>query len=196
VNVQLFVPSRTALVNVDMQRRFVERAELGAQVLATINGLTAAAREAGMLVIHTRHVLRPDGSNMGLLAELPPIRDGELNEGTESAALHPDLVLDDRDLIVDKPRFGAFYGTDLEVILRSQSLDSIIITGISTPICCDTTAREAHARDIRAFLVADATATTGPDSAECQRVTLEIVDGMFAKVVTVKDVVEGFRATA
>jgi biuret amidohydrolase len=196
VNARMFVPSRTALVNVDMQRRFVERAELGEQVLATINLLTATAREAGMLVIHTRHVLRPDGSNMGLLAELPPIRDGELNEGTESAALHPDLVVDDRDVIVDKPRFGAFHGTDLELILPSQSLDSIIITGISTPICCDTTAREAHARDIRAFLVADATATTGPDPADCQRFTLEIVDGMFAKVVSAKDVLDRIGVTA
>lgn len=171
-----------------MQRRFVERAELGLETLAIVNQLTAAARALQVLVIHTRHVLRPDGSNMGLLGDIPPIRDGALNEGAGSAELHPDLVVDKRDLIVNKPRFGAFHGTDLELILRAGGLDTIIITGISTPVCCDTTAREAHARDIRAFMVSDATATTGPHAAGYQRVTLDMIDGMFATVVTADEV--------
>lgn len=171
-----------------MQRRFVERAELGLQTLAMVNHLTAAARAVQVPVIHTRHVLRPDGSNMGLLRGIPPIKEGALNEGASSAELHDDLVVDERDLIVNKPRFGAFHGTDLELILRAGGLDTIIITGISTPICCDTTAREAHARDIRAFMVSDATATTGPHAAGAQSFTLDMIDGMFANVVTAEEV--------
>lgn len=177
-----------------MQRRFVERAELGAETLVKVNHLTAVARAADVLVIHTRHVLRPDGSNMGLLREIPPIREGFLNEGSSSAELHHDLVVDKRDLILNKPRFGAFHGTDLELILRSRGVDTIVITGISTPICCDTTAREAHARDIRAFLVSDATATTGPDAAGYQRFTLEIIDGMFATVVSTEELMAKVRS--
>lgn len=179
-----------------MQRRFVERAELGLQTLAMVNHLTAAARAVQVLVIHTRHVLRPDGSNMGLLREIPPIREGVLNEGASSAELHPDLVVDERDVVLNKPRFGAFHGTDLELILRAGGLDTIIITGISTPICCDTTAREAHARDIRAFVVSDATATTGPDAARDQRFTLDMIDGMFATVVTADEVLSMIERSA
>ena len=57
--------------------------------------------------------------------------------------------LDPHDILLEKPRFGAFYGTDLELILRAHGIDTVIISGISTPVCCDTTAREAQARDFR-----------------------------------------------
>ncbi len=87
-------------------------------------------------------------------------------------------------MLLHKPRFGAFHGTDLELILRCRGIDTIIITGISTPVCCDTTAREAHARDFRVFLLSDATATTGPDADKWQRYALEIIDGMFGQVVS------------
>src|SRR5690242_14946218 len=119
-----------------MQRRFVARAARGLEVLSQINALAAACRSAGIAVIHTAHVLRPDGSNMGLLSDIPAIRDGELNKGAETAALHPELVVDERDVLVEKPRFGAFYGTDLELLLRCRGIDTVVITGISTPICC------------------------------------------------------------
>ena len=124
----------------------------------------------------------------GLAERDPPIRDGALNQGAPSAALHPDLVVEERDVPLEKPRFGAFHGTDLELILRSLGIDTIIITGISTPVCCDTTAREAHARDFRAFLISDATATTGPDADDTQRQTLEILDHLFCHVLTVDEV--------
>jgi Isochorismatase family len=78
------------------------RAGLG-QPDVGVNRLSAASREAG---IHGR-----------VLGEIPKIRDGLLNESAESAAFHEALVLDSRDITVQKPRFGAFYGTDLELIL-------------------------------------------------------------------------------
>lgn len=100
-------------------------------MLARINQLTESCRRAGILVIHTAHVLRPDGSNMGVLGEMvPKVRAGMLNRGAESAALHPLLNIDARDLLVEKPRFGAFHSTDLELILRSHGIDTVIISGI------------------------------------------------------------------
>jgi len=60
-------------------------------------------------------VLRPDGSNTGVLGEMaPPVKEGIINKGAESAALHRGLVVDARDILLDKPRFGAFHGTDLD----------------------------------------------------------------------------------
>jgi nicotinamidase-related amidase len=122
-------PSRTALVNVDMQNCFVENSPVaapgGVELLERINRLASRCRQAGILVIHVRHVLRPDGSNAGILLEIPPIREGMINQGSESAAFHRNLIIDERDILLDKPRFGAFHGTDLELLLRSRGIDTI-----------------------------------------------------------------------
>ncbi len=81
-------------------------------------------------------------SNLGVLAEFGPIvRTGILSKGSETVALHPNLVVDTRNILLDKPRYGAFYGTDLELILRARGIH------LSSPVsrqisCCETTARE------------------------------------------------------
>jgi ureidoacrylate peracid hydrolase len=188
------VSERTALINVDLQNCFVDGTPDARAILEHINRLSAVCRDAGILVIHTRHVLRPDGSNMGVLAEIPKIKAGFLNEGAESAALHKGLVVDPRDLRLEKPRFGAFHATDLELILRTRGIDTVIISGISTNVCCDTTAREANARDFRVLFLSDGTAT--PAGAEFQRATLEILDGLFAQVLTVDEVLQKITRTA
>jgi nicotinamidase-related amidase len=150
------VPERTALVNVDMQNCFVHgspfSAPNGLSVQDRINRVAAACRVAGIVVIHTSHVLRADGSNIGVLGETAPIvKEGLINTGSASAALHKGLVAGPRDILLEKPRFGAFHGTDLELILRSRGIDTVIVTGIATNVCCETTAREAVVRDFRVF---------------------------------------------
>ena len=100
------------------------------------------------------------------------------------------LAIDPRDVLLEKPRFGAFHSTDLEMILRCRGIDTIIITGISMPICCDTTAREANSRDFRVFFMSDGTATTGTDPEGLQRMTLDIIDGHFGTVLTVAEMTE------
>jgi len=191
------VPERLALVNVDVQCCFVGDSPLGcpeaAVVLPRINRVAAACRAAGILVVHVSHVLRADGSNTGVLGEISPIvRQGFLSAGSPSAALHPDLVVDARDVLVEKPRFGAFHATDLELILRARGVDSIIITGIATNVCCDTTAREAFARDFRVFFLSDGTANSAIDelSAEdVKRATCATLDRRFAQVLTVDQMI-------
>ena len=78
-------------------------------------------------------MLRPDGSNTAVLSDLVPRpRDGDLHRGAESAALHAGLRVDPRDILLEKPRFSAFHGTGLEMILRTRGIDTIIIAGIAT----------------------------------------------------------------
>jgi ureidoacrylate peracid hydrolase len=183
-------PERTALLNIDVQNYFVQGAYQGERVIGRVNELAGVCRDAGILVIHTRHAFRPDGSNVGLLGEfVPAIRDGTLNDGSESAALHANLVVDPSDVVVAKPRFGAFHGTDLEVTLRGRGVDSVIISGIATNVCCDTTAREANARDLRVFFVSDGTTTAGRggEPVEAHQRTLELVGALFAQVLTVDE---------
>lgn len=177
------------LVIVDMQNCFVAdspiAAPLGTQVAQRLNRLAAACRQACIAVIWTRHVVRPDGSNTGLLGEMiPPVAGGIINEDAPTAALHSLLDVRPGDVIVGKPRFVSFYDTDLELILRSRGIDSIILGGINTNVCVDTTAREAAGT--ANFDLPDG--GLGPASAEeLQRTACAIVAFGFAEVVSVDE---------
>jgi biuret amidohydrolase len=191
------VPEKMALVNVDMQNCFVENSPIaapdGLTVLERINRLATVCRQHGICVIHTSHVLRPDGSNLGVMAKIgPPITEGILNKGAASSELHPGVQVRDTDILLDKPRFGALYGTDLELILRGRGIDTIIVTGIATNICCETTAREANARDFRVFFLSDGTATFGIDDLsadDIQKATCTTLGRIFAEVLTVEEMI-------
>jgi ureidoacrylate peracid hydrolase len=117
---------------------------------------------------------------------------GFLNSGAASAALHPALAVEPGDILLEKPRFGAFHGTDLELILRARGIDTVIIAGIDTRICCDTTAREANARDFRVLFLSDGTATA---SDEAQEATLKTIGAVFGQVLTVEDVLQKIRSS-
>jgi nicotinamidase-related amidase len=195
------IPLRTALINVDMQNCFVEgypvSAPEGPGVLSRINRLAAACRSAGILVIHTAHVLRADGSNAGVMSEfIPAIRAGMINKGSQASALHKSLVVDPRDILLEKPRFGAFQGTDLELILRAHDINSVIIGGIATNVCCETTAREAATRDFRVFFLSDGTATFdlgGVPAQQLQAATCASL-ALFGQVLTVEQIIQRISA--
>jgi nicotinamidase-related amidase len=195
------IPSKTALVNVDMQNAFVEGTPLsapkGVDLVPIVNRLAAACREAGMMVIHTLHVTRKDGSNHGTMGELiEPVRAGYINEGTETAKLHPGVEVGADDIMLYKPRYGSFTGTDLDQILRSNGIDTIIISGICTNICCETTAREAGMRDYHVFFTSDGTETFpagGLSVEEIKKATLTTLGVAFAKIVSVDETVALIR---
>lgn len=195
------VPSNMALINVDMQNCFVENSPVaapgGLEVLERINRLIAACRAAGVLVVHTAHVVRPDGSNIGVMGEIvPPVNDGVIDKGSQSAELHGGLDVADGDILLDKPRFGSFHGTDLELILRARCIDTIIVTGICTNICCETTAREANVRDFRVFFLTDGTATFGIGdltAEDIQAATCATLGFAFAQLASVDEMIAGLR---
>lgn len=198
------IPSKTALVNIDMQNAFVEGTPLsapgGVALLEPVNRVAAACRAAGIKVIHTLHVTRPDGSNMGTMGELiEPVRAGYISEGSETAKLHPGVRVEPGDILLYKPRYGSFTGTDLDLILRSNGIDTIIITGICTNICCETTAREAAMRDYHVFFTSDGTETfpLGDLSVEqIKRATLTTLGLAFAKIVSVAELIAMIRHRA
>lgn len=194
-------PVRTALINVDMQRCFVEGSPLaspdGLALAERVNRLSAVCRDAGATVVHTRGWMRPDGSNLGVMAELvPPFIYGLYTAGAETAELHDAVVVADGDVILNKPRYGAFTGSELELILRSKGIDTVIITGIATNICCETTAREAAQLDFRVFFLSDGTATkemNGVPAEVLQRATCASLGMVFAQIVTVDEMIERVR---
>jgi biuret amidohydrolase len=194
-------PRKLALVNVDLQNVFVEGTPVspsdGLEVVARVNKLAAACRETGVLVIHTAHVTRPDGSNVGVMGELiPPVGEGMIAKGSFTAAFHKDLKIEPTDIVLEKPRYGAFHGTDLELILRSRGIDSVIITGIHTNVCAETTAREAAVRDFRVFFLSDGTSTVdinGVSRDVLVRTTCAVLGLAFAQVLTVDQMIDKIK---
>jgi ureidoacrylate peracid hydrolase len=196
-------PRKIALLNVDLQNLFVEGYPLsvpdGPTVVAQVNRLAAACRKARILVIHTIHALRADSSDAGVMGEFFPLtREGLLARDTHATHLHPALEVAPEDIVLEKPRFGAFQGTYLESLLRSRGVEAVIVTGVSTNVCAETTAREANVRDFRVFFIEDATATrdtNGISKEELQRATCAILGFAFAQVLTVDEMIRRIQAS-
>ena len=189
------VPNKMALINVDMQNLFVDGYPLsapdGLELLERINKFADVCRGTGITVIHAMHVVRPDGSNIGVLGDIiPAVKGGVINKGAEASLLHKGLDIKDGDIVLEKPRYGAFHGTDLELILRARDIQSVIVTGITTSVCCETTAREANARDYQVFFLSDGTSTFsfgGLSKEEIERATFVTLAHAFAQVLTVRE---------
>lgn len=195
-------PRKLALLNVDLQNLFVEGYPLsvpdGLAVVAQVNRLAVVCRKAGIPVIHTIHALRSDSANAGVMGEIfPPVREGLLARGSHATRLHPALDVDSDDIVLEKPRYGAFQGTDLESRLRSRGVEGVIITGVSTNVCAETTAREANVRDFRVFFMSDATATRdtgGVSKDDLQRATCAVLGFAFAQVLSVDEMIQRIRS--
>ncbi len=188
---------RMALINIDMQVAFVEGTPLsapdGLDLVPIVNKLAAACREAGVMVIHTRHVTRPDGSNLGTMGEFfESVRDGYIMDGRATSEMHPGIDIGPNDIILKKPRYGSFTGTDLDLVLRSNGIDTVIISGICTNICCETTAREAGMRDYHVFFMEDGTETFpigNLSTTEIKRAVNATVGLAFANVIAVDEMI-------
>ncbi|MFE0631955.1 isochorismatase family protein [Streptomyces sp. NPDC058864] len=202
-------PARTALLLIDLQRAFVEESPVAARggraVVERLGRLARICRDHRITVIHTAHVVRADGSNTGVMRDiLPPVADGLINEDNPLARLHPLTEVHPEDILIRKPRFGAFHGTDLELILRAARIDTLLIGGVATHACCDTTAREACARDFKVLFLSDGTACfplpdTGGDmidADELQRVVLAVMAFGFGEVLSVDSAIDRIRAAS
>lgn len=170
-------PTRTdtALMVIDMQNTFCHpdgafgRAGIDVSpmtsAIAPCAALVDAAHEAGVPVIYVTHVLRPDCRDGGLIFnELRASARGvgALARGSDDARLVDELRPLAEDFVVEKRRFSAFYGTDVEVILSSIGTRSLVICGVTTNVCVESTARDAAQRNYRTYVVADAVAEVDP----------------------------------
>jgi ureidoacrylate peracid hydrolase len=139
---------------------------MGREFVPTLDKLISACREAGVLVIYTAQMYGPNGTDRGrdeIYSE--PVRRGEaLVAGTPGVAIYDPIAPMDEDVIIEKHRYNAFFGTDLEIVLRGSDVETVIIAGVTTENCCATTARGAHARDYRVVFLTDVTGTSAdPD---------------------------------
>jgi len=148
-----------ALLVIDMQQFFLDPASPtftcgGLAIIPTVTRLIAAFRAAGRPVIFMRHVHHPQGLDAGIMAWW---WDGMCLEGSPESEVHPALKPLPGEKQVLKHRYSAFYNTDLETVLRCLKIEDLVISGIMTNMCCESTARDAYYRDYRVHFLADGT---------------------------------------
>lgn len=163
----------TAVLVVDMQNGFCsEGGSLAgdestmvryAALVPQIAGLCAAARESRAAVIYTRHGYRPGYPEMGReLTALHPevIQGGGMLWGSWDTQVVEALAPHRGDVVVRKSRFDSFLGTDLQLVLRATEVTRLVVAGVSTNVCVETTVRSASQNGYEVAVAADATAAT------------------------------------
>jgi nicotinamidase-related amidase len=205
---------KAALVIIDMQRDFLEPGGFGEALGNDVSRLQAAvgpckdvlgaARRLGMLVIHTREGHRPD------LSDAPPhkVERGDpatrigavgpmgriLVRGEPGHDIIPELYPLTEEPVIDKPGKGAFYQTDLELMLRNRGIDTLFVAGVTTEVCVNTTVREANDRGFRCIVLSDCCASYFPQFHEMGLAMIKAQGGIFGSVTGSKPLLNSLAA--
>lgn len=180
-------PAHAALLVIDMQNAFLAEgaafeAPNGREIIPNIERLVRFARRHGAPVIW---VLADHSPPYGgaVLAKSPAVRDERVCwPGDESFQLYPNMIQpDDGDYRVVKHKYDSFFETDLNAILRNLNIRTVIVTGVTTSVCCDSTARAAFHYDYDVAFLSDATADEFDD---LHVATLRVMDLLFGRVMT------------
>lgn len=202
-------PQTTALLAIDLQRDFLDpggfAASLGDDVSAmraiipNAAELIAAARSAGMTVLHTREGYAPDLSDMHAVKRERGVagRPGPLGRflirGEAGHAHIAECLPLPGETIIDKPGFGSFYRTDLETFLRDRGIDRLVLFGVTTQCCVASTLREAVDRGLRCLTVEDACAATTVELHEAAIRTIYGENNLFGWVSDTSRVLAALR---
>jgi biuret amidohydrolase len=197
-----FEPGRCALVIIDMQRDFLEPGGFGemlgndvSQLRRTIEPnrrLLTRWRAEGLQVIHTREGHRSD------LTDLPPAKKARgrskssigdpgpmgriLIRGEAGHDIIPELYPLPMEPVIDKPGKGAFFATDLHAILQNLGIQKLIVTGVTTEVCVNTTVREANDRGYDCLVPEDCVGSYFPEFQEMGLKMIKAQGGIFGWV--------------
>ena len=175
-------PAHVALMCIDFQRDFVEPGGFGESLgndvsrlrgaIEPTRAVLAAFRDNGWTVIHTREGHRPDLTDLFPAKRdrgNPALRIGEegpmgrlLVRGSAGHEIIPELAPQPGEVVVDKPGKGSFYATDLETILRARGITQLVVTGVTTEVCVQSTVREANDRGFESLVLSDCTGSYFP----------------------------------
>ncbi|NVN87207.1 MAG: cysteine hydrolase [Rhodopseudomonas sp.] len=192
----------TALLIIDMQRDFMEPGGFGetlgndvsqlAGAVPPIAALLKAARASGMLVIHTREGHLPDLSDAPpakVERGAPSLRIGDpgpmgriLIRGEAGHDIIPALYPLDDEIVIDKPGKGAFYATELGDVLQTYGIENLLVCGVTTEVCVNTTVREGNDRGYRCVVIADGCASYFPEFHQAGLAMIKAQGGIFGWV--------------
>jgi len=178
-----FDPAHVALLLIDFQRDFVEPGGFGESLgndvsrlrraIEPTRAVLAAFRDRGWTVIHTREGHRPDLTDLFSAKRdrgNPSLRIGEegpmgrlLVRGSAGHDIVPELAPHPGEVVLDKPGKGSFYATDLETILRARGITHLVVTGVTTEVCVQSTVREANDRGFESLILSDCTGSYFPE---------------------------------
>lgn len=178
-----FDRAHVALLCIDFQRDFVEPGGFGESLGNDVSLLRStieptrrvldAARRHGWVVVHTREGHRPDLSDLFPAKRdrgQPSLRIGDdgpmgrlLVRGSEGHDIVPELEPAPGEVVLDKPGKGSFYATDLETVLRARGITHLVVTGVTTEVCVQSTVREANDRGFECLILSDCTGSYFPE---------------------------------
>jgi len=204
----------TALVIIDMQRDFLEPGGFGETLGNDVSQLARAvqpcadvlklARAAGILVVHTREGHLPDLSDAPpakISRGAPSMRIGDsgpmgriLIRGEAGHDIIPALYPLDSEIVIDKPGKGAFYATELGDVLRKYGIENLLVCGVTTEVCVNTTVREANDRGYRCVVLADCCASYNPEFHEMGLKMIKAQGGIFGWVSGSAALIEAISA--
>jgi nicotinamidase-related amidase len=208
-----FAPAQCALVIIDMQRDFLEPGGFGAMLGNDVSQLRraiepnkrllAAWRAAGLLTIHTREGHRPDLADLSTAKKIRGGGDTTIGDvgpmgrilirGEAGHDIIPELYPAPGEPVIDKPGKGAFYATDLHTILQHRGITQLIVTGVTTEVCVNTTIREANDRGYDCLCVADCCASYFPEFHEFGLKMIKAQGGIFGWVANSDDVIAALQ---
>ncbi len=207
--------SKTALLIIDMQRDFLEPGGFGetlgndvsqlSRAVKPIREVLAAARDVGMLVIHTREGHLPDLSDAPrakIERGAPSLRIGDagpmgriLIRGEAGHDIIPELYPLDSEIVIDKPGKGAFYATELGEVLERYGIENLLVCGVTTEVCVNTTVREANDRGYRCVVISDGCASYFPEFHAMGLKMIKAQGGIFGWVASSAAVLEAMTSS-
>jgi nicotinamidase-related amidase len=183
--------NRYALLIIDMQKEYFKQGGFltipdGPRVAENLLALMDAARRLSVDVVHIRHISKNPG-------------DATFRAGSDAVEFIDGFTPAPGEPVVTKTRPGSFYLTDLGDILMRRGIDGVIIGGLMSFMCCDTTAREAHARGYSVHFLRDGTAALdigGIGASVIHDVVCTVQGLTFSKVVTTAEMIDILKKKA
>lgn len=194
VKPQVFDPLATEVSQVVKALAHIEKG-----LVPQVKKLIEHCRSKGIPLIYTYHAYRKDGSDMGLVGEiLRGVKEKRrFIRGMEGIQIYDEIKPQEGEIVIEKHRYSAFYGTDLELILRGMGKDTLIITGAVLDMGLESTARDAVDRGFKVVLPSDGVAAKDIDDEgwgpipheEVERVVLSSLAHRFAMVLTTEELI-------